>query len=62
MRNQQKKLWIEAIEKHQPFDYYVSKYYVCELHFPEEAIRRIGKRTDLLPNVVPTIFTLETDR
>lgn len=51
-----RKLWIEAIEKHQSFDYYASKFYVCELHFPEESLRRGGFRTDLKPNVVPTIF------
>lgn len=56
-----RKLWIEAIEKHQSFDYYVSKFYVCELHFSEESLRRGGFRTDLKPNVVPTIFCSRFD-
>lgn len=53
-----KKLWVEAIEKHQPFDYYLSKFHVCELHFTADSIKRSGQRTVLHPNVVPTIFPL----
>lgn len=48
--------WIDAIETHQQFDYYVSRYFVCEQHFSVDAIKRIGFRTDLKPNAIPTIF------
>lgn len=52
-----RKKWIAAIETHQEFDYYVSKYYICELHFPADAIRRVGGRTDLQADAIPTIFS-----
>lgn len=51
-----RKLWIDAIEQFQDFDYYVSKFYVCELHFENGSFRRIGEKTILSPNIVPTIF------
>lgn len=51
-----RKLWIEAIEKHQEFNYHISTFSVCESHFPENAINQNGKRTTLYPNVIPTIF------
>lgn len=51
--------WIQAIETYQESDYYCSKFHVCELHFPSEAIKRFGGRTELLPGTVPTIFRFE---
>lgn len=48
--------WISAIGTYQEFDYYVSKFHVCELHFPEGSIRKIGKRTTLQADALPTIF------
>lgn len=54
-------VWIAAIEKHQEFNYHISKFYVCESHFRKDDIYKNRKRTTLLPNVTPTIFPNETD-
>lgn len=51
-----RKLWISAIETYQEFDYYVSKFYVFELHFVEGSIRKFGNRSIVDPNDVPTIL------
>lgn len=51
-----RKKWIDAIEKHQEFDFSICKYYVCQLHFPDDCIKKAGSRTNLLAGVVPTIF------
>lgn len=48
--------WIGAIETHQEFDHSICKYYICQLHFPAQFIRKAGARTDLLKGAVPTIF------
>lgn len=51
-----RKKWIEAIEKHQEFDYCSSKYYICEQHFERDSINIIGKRKNVKPNAIPSIF------
>lgn len=51
-----RRTWIEAIETYQPFNYFYSKFYVCELHFSPKEIRRFGGRVSLAPGAVPTIF------
>lgn len=56
-----RKNWIKAIETHQEFDYFVSKYIVCELHFESDSITKTGSRTDLKRNTVPTIFPPKYD-
>lgn len=55
-----RKKWITAIETHQEFDYSLSTFYVCDLHFPVECIIKRGARTDLAQNALPSIFTTET--
>lgn len=51
-----RRIWIDAIEKFQQFDYAAAKFFVCELHFLPEQIMRSGGRTDLVDGSVPTIF------
>lgn len=51
-----KEAWIKAIEKYQEFDYYVSRFVVCEKHFLENEIRKVDLRKKLLPNVLPSVF------
>lgn len=53
---EKKNAWIAAIESYQQFDHFLSKFYVCELHFGAESVRKIGSRTILVPNALPTIF------
>lgn len=48
--------WIKAIEQHQIFNYKISKFYVCELHFSPESIYRNGARVTVKKGFVPTIF------
>lgn len=48
--------WINAIEQHQEFDYYVHTYLVCSLHFKPSDLTILGKRKILKKGTVPTIF------
>lgn len=54
--------WIEAIEKVQPFDYYVSTYHLCQFHFLPEDVGTQGKKKTkkfILSGRVPSIFSNE---
>lgn len=51
-----KKLWIEAIEHHQEFDYYISRFFVCQNHFMESDLLLKGTRTTLSPGAIPSVF------
>lgn len=53
---EKKKLWVAAIETYQQFDFYASKYFVCEQHFLVSEVKRNGFRTTLLPSAVPTVY------
>lgn len=55
------KQWIDAIELHQEFDHSISEYYVCQRHFPDHCVRKAGKRNNLLPGVVPSVFPQNDD-
>lgn len=48
--------WIQAIEKFQPFDYIPQTYYVCQFHFLSEDIEKRGKRNFVISGRVPSIF------
>lgn len=50
-----RKLWIEAIEKHQKFDESVGVFHVCISHFEKKEERR-GEETVLIHSSVPSIF------
>lgn len=56
LSNPNRKLWIDAIEKNQPFDYIVSSYHVCSLHFSLSDIKISGKRKTIISGRFPTIF------
>lgn len=56
MQSENRRKWIMAIETHQEFDYTVSRFNVCELHFTADLIQKRGQRTDLKPGAVPSIF------
>lgn len=56
LKNPNRQKWISAIEKIQPFDYYVATYHVCELHFLPEDVETKGKRKLIIPGRVPKVF------
>lgn len=56
MKSENRNKWIQASEKHQEFDYKVSRFFVCELHFTADSLQKRGLRTDVAPGAVPTIF------
>lgn len=49
--------WIEAIEKCQVFDYKVTRFVVCSLHFLPDDILVRGKRRIISQGKVPSIFS-----
>lgn len=49
-------MWIEAIEKHQHFDYNRKIFRVCKRHFSETAFFIQNNRTILRSDAIPTVF------
>lgn len=56
LKNPNRKLWIDAIENFQPFDYVIQNYYVCSLHFSSTDLKISGKRKTVISGRFPTIF------
>lgn len=54
----EKSKWIEAIERVQPFDYVVQRYFLCQLHFLPDDIGILGTRKIVLPGKIPSIFAV----
>lgn len=61
MKPEKREKWIQAIEKYQEFDYALSRFFVCELHFQADSIEKRGSRIDLKPGTVPTIFPTQIE-
>lgn len=48
--------WIEAIQKHQHFDYNRQNFHVCRRHFWARDFSKEGNTTALIPDAVPSVF------
>lgn len=48
--------WIQAIEKHQEFNYHVQSFLVCSLHFKPTDLGIRGKGKSVIKGKIPSIF------
>lgn len=54
-----RKQWINAIESHQKFDYTISDFRVCQLHFTQSNVFSCTNRTLLSRGSIPTLFDVD---
>lgn len=52
----ERKIWINAIEKHQVYDLYKLRFKVCELHFTDDDLRIVNGKKIKRKNASPSIF------
>lgn len=52
----ERRLWIESISNHQPFDFYRLYFNVCERHFAPCELTKFEDKTIRKRNAIPSIF------
>lgn len=57
MDKEPREKWISQIEKHQPFNYYLADFWVCEHHFDPSSVYCKSFRKFLFKGAFPTNFT-----